>query len=179
MARGVSSRCGFSLLELLISVAIFTLVMTIASGALISLLDANLKNRVTVIATNNLNVALETMVRAMELADDSGYLVSGSQISFTTHGVGQDVSFRLHQDRIERQVDGGTWVRITSRDVHVNSLGFQRFTGDVERVRITISAHVGDSGAPAGVSEIYAQTSVSQNSAISLTGTTLLPMVRE
>lgn len=178
----ITSIRGFSLLELLIAVAIFTLVMTIASGALVTMLGVNLKNRTTVVATNNLNVAFESMIRMLERADEGGFSVTASstQIAFTTYspegGVASAVAYRLESERIERQIDGGSWTPITGSSVRVTELVFEKNSpvgaGSVESIRIFMAAEVGDPTDPAGLSDIVAQTTVSQSTTIQMGTTT-------
>jgi len=54
---------GFTLIEIMVSVSIFTIVMTISMGALLSILDTNRKAQALKSVMNNLNFALESMTR--------------------------------------------------------------------------------------------------------------------
>ena len=58
---------GFSLIEMIVSVGLFTIVMLVAVGALLALVDANRKARTLQSVVNNLNVALDGMVRALRM----------------------------------------------------------------------------------------------------------------
>jgi len=58
---------GFSLVEMLVAVALFTSVMLIGVGALLSLIDANRKAQALNSVMNNLNFALEGMSRNMRV----------------------------------------------------------------------------------------------------------------
>ena len=56
---------GFTLIELMVSVSIFAIVMTIAAGSLVSILDVNRKSQAIESVMNNLNFAIESMSRTM------------------------------------------------------------------------------------------------------------------
>jgi type II secretory pathway pseudopilin PulG len=58
---------GFSLVEMIVAVGLFTIVMLIAVSALLALIDANRKARTLQSVVNNLNVALDGMVRALRM----------------------------------------------------------------------------------------------------------------
>lgn len=54
---------GFTLIEMLVSVAIFAIVMVVALGALLSLAEAARKAQALSVAVNNLSAALDSMSR--------------------------------------------------------------------------------------------------------------------
>jgi prepilin-type N-terminal cleavage/methylation domain-containing protein len=56
---------GFSLVEVLVAVAIFSVVMLVAVGALVSIIDLNRKAKTQKETLNNLNSAIESMTRAI------------------------------------------------------------------------------------------------------------------
>src|SRR3989344_6982804 len=58
---------GFSLVEMVVSVALFAIIMLVAVGALLSLVDANRKARALESVMNNLNISLDSMIRAMRM----------------------------------------------------------------------------------------------------------------
>ncbi len=58
---------GFSLVEMMVAVSLFAVVMMVAVGALLSLVDANRKARVLESVMNNLNISLDSMVRAIRM----------------------------------------------------------------------------------------------------------------
>ena len=58
-----SRQAGFSLIELLVSMTIFSVVMTMAAGTLLVLLDANAKAQNKQQILNNLTVAVDSMSR--------------------------------------------------------------------------------------------------------------------
>lgn len=61
---------GFTLLEMLVSITLFSFVVTIALGALFTILKANEKTKVIKTVVNNLNMALEGMSREIRVGYD-------------------------------------------------------------------------------------------------------------
>ncbi len=62
-----SSSRGFTLIEMMVSVSLFIVVMMVAVGALLALVEANKKARSLESVINNLNISLDGMVRAMRM----------------------------------------------------------------------------------------------------------------
>lgn len=60
-----TSRGGFTLIEMLVSVAIFTIVMVVALGALLSITESDRKAQTLKSVINNLNFALDSMSRTI------------------------------------------------------------------------------------------------------------------
>ncbi|PID83663.1 hypothetical protein CSB11_00080 [Candidatus Campbellbacteria bacterium] len=70
---------GFTLIEMLISISLFTVVVTIAFGALITIISASSKAKTLKIVVNNLNLAMESMTR--EIRTGSFYNCNSSATS--------------------------------------------------------------------------------------------------
>lgn len=58
-----SSQAGFSLVELMVSMTLFVTVLTISTGTLLTLVDANLKVQRTKLAMSNMTFVLDSMTR--------------------------------------------------------------------------------------------------------------------
>jgi prepilin-type N-terminal cleavage/methylation domain-containing protein len=72
MARR-TAHSGFTLIEMIVSVALFAVVMLVCVGALLSLVEANRKAQALQSVMNNLNIALDEIVRnAREGSDYHG-----------------------------------------------------------------------------------------------------------
>jgi len=73
---------GFTLIELIVSVALFTIVMMVAMGAVFSVVNANRKSQSLNVVVNNLNFAFESMIRDLRTGTD--YKVSDCDGNNTT-----------------------------------------------------------------------------------------------
>src|SRR3989344_1570356 len=61
---------GFTLLEMIVSITIFTVVALVAVGALLKVVDANKKAQSLKSTINNLNFALDSMSREMRVGSN-------------------------------------------------------------------------------------------------------------
>ncbi len=61
---------GFSLVELMVALTIFSIVMTVAIGTLLVLIDANTKAQALSTATTNLSFAIDSMTRNLRTGKD-------------------------------------------------------------------------------------------------------------
>jgi prepilin-type N-terminal cleavage/methylation domain-containing protein len=137
--RLVSAR-GFSLVELLVSLSIFAIVMTISVGTLLIMVDINAKAQALYSSSTNLSFAVDNMAR--ELRTGRGYYcystTSGSpldpfpsvatndcltpqnSITFFRDADGKQIGYRKNGDKLEQKIAGeagGAWIPITSNDV--------------------------------------------------------------
>lgn len=85
-----STQKGFTLIEIIVSLAIFTIVAVIAVGAFLKIVDANTKSQTLKTAINNVNFALESMTREMRVGSIyTCYTIPPSSIGPTLTGFGQ------------------------------------------------------------------------------------------
>ena len=147
---------GFTLVELLVSVFLFSVVMTISLGTLIVLIDANQKAQGVQAVMSNLSFSLDSMTRNIRTArgyfcDDGTGLFenfptkgetrdcsTGNFIVFTDGRTGDQTGYRLNDEdydgAIERMTEsGGVWLRITSPELvvttfHVEVAGSGQYT---------------------------------------------------
>ncbi len=75
--RNTESR-GFTLVEMMVSISLFGVIMLVSVGALLSLVDANRKARALESVMNNLNISLDSMIRATRMG--SHYNCGGTAI---------------------------------------------------------------------------------------------------
>ncbi len=134
---------GFTLIEMLVSVAIFSTVMVIALGSLLALSEANRKAELLSSVTNNFNSAIDSMTRGMRTGSryhcGGGTLTTTNDCATTGSGQfaflsssGQTVVYQLQTTGcanntgcIIRSTDGGaTYTSITSPEIVVTSLMF-------------------------------------------------------
>ncbi len=134
-------RGGFTLIELIVAVGVFSIIATIATSAIILSLRASRKIRATQTVMNNLGFALESMTRSIRVGTDyhcdatvlpvitprDCANVSASSFAFEPSGGGPRVVYRLNGTTIERSKnDGvaGTFIPMTAPEVVVERLQF-------------------------------------------------------
>ena len=152
---------GFTLIEIIVSVAIFVIVMTIAIGAVLSAVDANRKAQSISAVINNLNIAVEGMVRDLRTGKNYAMVSTcGSSepnycISFEDKA-GRRVEYSLIQPsgengNIQKNVVGSTDEydegRITSDEVNIEEAEFNlkgNGKGDgPERILVRLKGYAG------------------------------------
>lgn len=132
-----SHKKGFSLIEVLTSVALFSVIMTVAMGALFMVINANKSAKSIKIVVNNINLAIEGMTRDLRVGynycggesqakDGSCDTSSGSSQIFFTTDEGQNYStYRLNNGAIERRIgSGGQYLQITAGEVDIEEMDF-------------------------------------------------------
>lgn len=132
---------GFSLVEMLVAIAIFMIVVTTTLGAFLKMVDINKKVQSVRNAMDNANLAMETMMRNIRLGYD--YTGGGSSITFISQN-GETITYNLTQiagteiGQMVRTIGLNT-VAITSPDLDINEL---RFNVSGENIDDNIQAHV-------------------------------------
>lgn len=81
MTMRAKGQRGFTLVEMTVAVGLFAIVMLVSVGALLSLVDANRKAQALQSVMNNLNIAIDGMVRS---AREGTVYHCGSAGSFAT-----------------------------------------------------------------------------------------------
>ncbi|NQV92920.1 prepilin-type N-terminal cleavage/methylation domain-containing protein, partial [Candidatus Kaiserbacteria bacterium] len=159
-----SPNKGFSLIEIMVAVSLFSVVMTISVGALLSLIDANRKAQALNSVINNLNFALENMSRNIRVGNtyhcdtstsvppniDSTQDCSNGGVLFSFEGNRGDITdptdqivYRFINSRIEKSVDGGaTFIAITASEVTIDDMKFYTVgttRGDSSQPRVVMA----------------------------------------
>ena len=117
-----SSR-GFTLVEMIIAVAIFSVVMLIAVGSLVSIIDANRKAHTQKTVLNNLTATLETISR--NIREGSNFtIVAPDHFTFVDRD-GRFVQYRLIGTSVGRSIDNSAFSSITAPDVFIEQLQFE------------------------------------------------------
>ncbi len=124
-----SSR-GFTLIEMIVSVSIFTVVTFVAVGALLAITDANRKANAIRTTMDNLNFAMESMARNLRTGSNyacggaGNCLGGGDSITFND----QDSSTVTYWHDTEAKAivvnKDGSSLSITSPEVSIDALTF-------------------------------------------------------
>jgi len=141
-------QSGFTLIEVLVSLSLFTVVVTMAVGTLLVLIDANGKQQSAQSVMTNISFALDSMTREIRTGhhyqcetsssalDDTNNTVNDctshqANFAFTesgdslTSGAGSNrIAYRLAGTSIERRLGTTDWRPITAPEVVVEKLEF-------------------------------------------------------
>ncbi len=173
--RAGSSRFGFTLIEMLVSVGLFSVVLTVALGSILTIADANKKARSLMSVMGNLNFAVDALTRSIKTGSDITDLndcIVTSQVDYNASDPGnaprQRVTYCWSVDAndkgsITKQVDLGATLPLTSPDVDIDYMNFGVYgnvEGDQPRVAINMEGTVTIS--PRVSSSFTIQTTVSQ-----------------
>lgn len=123
---------GFTLIEMLVSISIFSFVMLATTAVLLSVVDANYKAQGLKTSINNLNMTLESMARNLRTGSRYWYPASGVSIcnsngrtgvGFIDHN-GYQVQYRLTDGAIEVSRRSGPFSRMTAPEINISRLCF-------------------------------------------------------
>jgi prepilin-type N-terminal cleavage/methylation domain-containing protein len=148
--RGTQNEKGFTLVELIVAVGLFSVVMLVSVSALLSLVGANRKAQSLQSVMNNLNIALDGMVRSIRMGttyhcDGATYTLlttvrncADGDVLFAFEPFGGSSSNNGDQwvyafippsgassGYIQRSEDSGaTWLRLTAPEVSIDEMKF-------------------------------------------------------
>lgn len=120
-SRGLIS--GFTLIEMIIAVAVFTVVMTITMSAFLNLSSIQKKAFSVRASNDNMNFALEMMSRSARTGSGYSSAWGSSQFSFTDVS-GNSVVYRLNGTQIEVSKSGGAFLPLTASEAEITELKF-------------------------------------------------------
>jgi len=173
--QNVNFERGFTLIELMTALSIFAIVMTISMGSILGIFDANRKSRSLKTVTNNLNLSLESMSK--EIRFGSNYhcgsngqstnpqnCSSGDDYFTFLSSDGQQVTYRLNNNAIEKRINSNAFIAVTAPELVVEDLVFYTLgagtsDGRQPKVVMRVKGYAGDG---TGRSEFTLQTLISQ-----------------
>lgn len=135
---------GFTLIEIMVSLAIFAIVVVVATGALLSTIDATKKAQATQTVLTNLNLALEGMTREIRTGSDYVVSASGDIITFKEKGVLAEISYRFepassgNKGKIVK-TESAVSENITASEVDIQNLKFIKSTNTADQPKIFIT----------------------------------------
>lgn len=177
----MNKKEGFTIVELLIAVALFTVVISITSGVFIRSLRTQRIITSFIAANGNASLSLEQIAREIRTGQD---FCSGPNIGcevasgifqelIFTNARGQQVKYELSEPRtiglntiksIMRTTDSGFPLPVTADNVNVNYFNFRLMgqdSGDGGNPRVTVVLGIGATGVPFSDALINLQTTVS------------------
>ncbi len=171
---------GFTLIEMIVAVAVFSMVAIISVGSLLSIVDAQAKATALASAEDGINFSLETMAREARTGKSFHCGASISDFSLTPqdclsggpsftfiNNAGQTVTYRLNSGRLEKILNADTAhpLVLTSPEVNITRLIFYirgATAGDGFQPRATLILN-GTAGAKVKLqSRLNIQTTITQ-----------------
>jgi len=141
---------GFTLVEMIVAIGIFTMVAVAAISALASVIDANQRSRSLAQTNNNLDFSLQTMIREIRNGFSYGCDAtdpksnddcSNSEFGFV-NAERNKVAFKLDNEKIKRNSQSLTPPDVTVKHLRFNVIGASS-NDKQSRVIITIEAESG------------------------------------
>lgn len=128
-------RKGFTLIELMVSISVFSAVVVVSMGSILSAIDANRRSQTFRNVMDNVNFSIEGMARNIRFGENyhcgsSGDITqpadcSGGNSSMTVKtSSGSLITYSLSGNRVVRSVNYGSNTYITPSTVVVESLNF-------------------------------------------------------
>ena len=128
-------RRGFTLVEILTAVSLFIVVMTVATGAILQVTQANRKTESLKVVMDNLNFALESMSRDIRFGKNYHCGVNGTIAAPQNCPAGDiflsmlnqnndQVTYRLTGFQITKTVNGSPAIPVTAPEISITSLNF-------------------------------------------------------
>ena len=95
------TNTGFTLIEIMVAIAVFSIVMVMAMGALLNVIDSNNKARSIKTAINNISFALEGISKDVRMGTDYACGSNGNTVALTDCSGGVDtISFKSSKEGI-------------------------------------------------------------------------------
>ena len=148
---------GFTLIELMVSVAIFTIVMTLSLGALLSITAAEKKAETLKSVINNLHFALDSMTRSIRTgygyncgSSSGGNCSGGGTALYFTDAAGRSIVYcrgdgstcSASGTSILQKINSGAFAPIATPEVVINNFSFYLVgatQGDTEQPKVTVT----------------------------------------
>ena len=180
MISYLHTKRGFTLIEMIVSIGLFTIVLFIASSAFLSVVNADRKSRATRLTMDNLTVAMEDMTRRMKTGfaymcegtiestttDVRDCLTPSTSVVFTDQE-GKRTGYSLSGGRIVRQIESsGPTLFVTAPEIIISSLTFDvQGTDSSDNIQPYIRIFIdGTTGGGVTDSRFNLQTMVTQRS---------------
>ncbi len=98
------NTAGFTLVEILVSIAIFSVVVMISMGSVVTVLQTNRKAQALESVMNNLNIALDTMTTDLRFGTNYDCVVGGSIYNYVPNPPDCNVGGAEHVGFIDRDL---------------------------------------------------------------------------
>jgi len=168
---------GFTLIEMMVSVTLFSIVMLVGLSALLTLVDENKRAQALNSVITDLNFTLESMARTIRVGNQYGCPSAGTNcigggdtlvLQAPVDGSFRNILYTFNDSgergRVQRSVNGSGLVDITSSNVDIEEFKFYVFgatPGDAEQPRVMMVLS-GKAAVDGQDTEFSIQTTVTQ-----------------
>ena len=147
---------GFVLIEMMVSVALFAIVMTVGMGSLLGMIASNKKSQSLKVIVNNINLSMEEISKDLRMgylyncgSTDGGDCVGGSSSIYFMSKKGLLTKYFLEDNAIKKHIENDTPYKITATDAVIDNLQFYvigslKGNGLQPKVVILIKGHKGE-----------------------------------
>lgn len=152
---------GFTLIEMIVAVGVFTVAITIILASFLNITDIQRKTAAIRTINDNLNFSLEIMMR--EIRSGTSYSIGGGGTSLSiVNNYKKNIVYSLNtvNNRIEKSEEGGIPMALTAPEVKITKLFFVVNNSFQPIVTIIISGETGESEKTKSVFNL--QTTISQ-----------------
>lgn len=178
----MNTKKGFTLIEIMVSLSVFIIIMTVSLGSILSILNSSEKSQTKKTAMDNLNFALESMSRTIRFGTNfycgttasappnppevNDCAAGGTSFSVRDSN-GALIVYSLSGGKIMKSVNNGTANAVTSGEITITRLTFYVFGSSLwpadliqPRVIMSLSGTVGTKTATRSTFNL--ETTVSQ-----------------
>lgn len=153
---------GFTLLEMIVSIGLFLTVLFATTSAFLAIVNADRASRSARMTMDNLNVALEDMVRLLKTG--VGYTVTGGNTINFIDQDGRSVRYALEGKTITRKINSEAPLPAIADNINITNLQFlvNGITpGDLEQPSVLIQI-AGEMASGKNLAPFTMQTMVTQ-----------------
>jgi prepilin-type N-terminal cleavage/methylation domain-containing protein len=167
--NNIETQAGFTLVEMLVSVALFSIVIVVTMGSILTIIDVNRKSQTMMVVMNDLNFSLESFTRTVKTGQFEYVNEARTELAVINQ-VGSEVVYKIENEAIHRRVDpdpldGSTpeFIKLTSDQIVITEGVFKVFNdSDNEQPRVLVALEGSVSISPRITSSFKIQTTVSQ-----------------
>lgn len=159
------NKKGFTLIELMVALGLFSIIMVITTGGFVRFLKTQKQTSSFASVNNSLSVALEQMAKEIRTGknfstDGASCPSSGAALSFV-NSKGANVTYYLENGAVKRGPDCSSGQEITGNKVSIGYLTFIVSNNSNYPPRITILIGANPNNESASIYTVNLQTTVS------------------
>jgi len=123
----INDKRGLTLIEIMVSIALFSIVIVVIMGSIITIIDVNRKSQTLSIVMNDLNFVLESMTRSAKTGDNLEIVTRDDGGFSVINQDGEQVEYVVSDGKIKRSVEGASQIDMTSDQINISGSHFKVF----------------------------------------------------